>query len=188
MVGSGRRPSGHAHDFFIISDLNRVKCEAGNPDGLGCVVEGLKDDGTTEPIAYSLFERLPKKPTDNSLLGEYKMLRKEIDDKISLTNTLSLSMVTAVITCVVAGFDLSNPVIFVLAIPFIIPVSQRILYYDEGIVGSARTWSRSSSLSSTCSGRPSMRRLPGATSAPVRLDSVNSGPWTDRRVRQGFPR
>lgn len=47
------------HDFFLISDPDRVRNKLRNPDGFGYVVEG--SDGGDKPcvVGYYLFEKLP---------------------------------------------------------------------------------------------------------------------------------
>ena len=52
---------------------------------------------------------------------------------MQLINTLTLGMVTAVTACIGFGFEFKNSYIFLAGMIFIVPISQRVLYYSQGI-------------------------------------------------------
>lgn len=48
-----------SRDFFLISDLDRVRSKLINPDGFGWIVEATDRDGIRRPVGYYLFAVLP---------------------------------------------------------------------------------------------------------------------------------
>lgn len=70
---------------------------------------------------------------NDNALEEYKILRSEIELKMQLTNTLAMAMVTAVTGCIIAGFQFEHRIFFFLCICIILPLSERIRYYKDGI-------------------------------------------------------
>lgn len=71
----------------------------------------------------------------DSMSAEYKMVRNEIDQKMSLHNTLLMFTITTTVAilAIAAGNEKSSPFLYLLPFCIIIPLSNRIAYYRRAM-------------------------------------------------------
>lgn len=69
-----------------------------------------------------------------NLLVEYKELRSEIQQEISLHNSLITFMITTVVAVLAFALDNNNILLYLLPFGIIIPISMRVVYYRYAMV------------------------------------------------------
>lgn len=75
------------------------------------------------------------KCSSDSISAEYKMVRNEIDQKMSLHNTLLMFTITTTVAilAIAAGNEKSSPFLYLLPFCVILPMSNRIAYYRRAM-------------------------------------------------------
>lgn len=71
---------------------------------------------------------------DNLILKEYEMLRSEIEQKISLHNTLLTFIITSTVAVITIAISEGITILYLFPFCIIIPMMMRIAYYRKVIV------------------------------------------------------
>ena len=70
----------------------------------------------------------------NFKLEEYRSLRDEINQKVTLQNTLIIFLYTATMSLITLSFSENIPLLCLAPICIILPISRRIMYYRFSIM------------------------------------------------------